>query len=393
MATLAAQISDTGVTAPDFQDILQQLRIMYWGIYGSDALLDPDTQDGQFLSSLAQAIFDCNQNVINVYASFAPSTARGVQLSRLVKLNGLRRSVPTNSEAVVTIVGVVGSQIINGAVGPSDAGSSTSWALPALVTIPIAGTIDVTATASDPGNIPAGANTLTRILTPTLGWQSVTNAQAATPGQPVETDAQLRVRQSRSVALPSLTVLEGIFAAVDAVAGVSRLQIYENDDDVADANGLISHSIAVVVNGGDVTAVASAIALKKAPGGGTNGTTSVIVTDSNGVPNTIKFYELSVVPLKIQINIHPLVGYVSTIGDTMKQAVVDFINGLDIGEDSYLARLYTPANFNGVGPGATYVVTAITQAKLAGGLAAADVVIAFNEGASLDISQVTLVLV
>lgn len=392
MATVAAQITSTGITAPNYSDILQQLKIVYWAIYGSDAVLDPDSQDGQFLAELAQAIFDCNQNVIDIYASFAPSTARGVQLSRLVKLNGLRRSVPTNSQAVVSIGGTVGTSIVNGVVG-DNANLGTQWALPALVVIPIAGTVDVTATATTPGATPAAPGSLTKILTPTLGWQTVTNAVLASPGQAVETDAQLRVRQSKSVALPAMTVLEGIFAVVDAVVGVSRLKIYENSDDVNNSDGLTPHSISVIVAGGDATAIATAIALKKTPGGRTNGTTSVIVTDKNGVPNTIRFYPLTTVPLKMQISVHPLVGYVSTTGDLLKQTVVDFVNGFDIGEDSYLARLYSPANLSGAGLGSTFVVTAITQAKVAGALAAADVVIAFNEGATLDLSQVTLVLV
>lgn len=391
MATVAAQISLTGIIAPDYLDILQELRIMYWGIYGSDAILDPDSQDGQFLATLAQAIFDCNQNVIDMYASFAPSTARGIQLSRLVKLNGLRRSTPTNSQAIVTIGGVVGTQIINGVVG-DNANLGTKWNLPTLVEIPIAGTIDVTATAADPGDVPAGAATLTEIITPTSGWQTVTNLDNAAPGQPIETDAQLRIRQSASVALPAQTILEGIFAGVDAVTGVSRLRIYENDDDVT-VDAIEPHSISVVVSGGDATEIAQAIALKKSPGGRTNGTTSQVVTDRNGVPNTIRFYELTIVNLKAQITIHPLTGYVSTTGDSLRQAVVDFINGFSIGEDSYLARLYSPANLTGTGLGSTFVVTDIKQAKVANALASADVVIQFNEGSQIDLDHTTLVLV
>jgi hypothetical protein len=254
----------------------------------------------------------------------------------------------------------------------------------------------VTATCEGPGDILAGHDTLTDILTPTLGWQSVTNgANDTTPGQPVETDAALRLRQTQSVALPSQAIIDGVQAAVAAVNGVTRLQVYENDTDVTDGNGIPSHSISVVVSGGDVGQVATAIALKKPPGTGTYGTTSEIVFDSRGVPRTIRFYELTTVRLRVQINIHPLpgAGYVSTTGDALKQAVVDFINSLDIGEDSYTARMSSPANTGGTGLGATYVVTAITQARDANALSAADVAIAFNEGATLVLADVALVIV
>ncbi len=392
MATIAAQISSTGILAPDYSNILQQLKIVYWSIYGSDAILDNDSQDGQFLAVLAQAIFDCNQTTINVYNAFSPATARGVQLSSLVKLNGLRRATATNSEVIVTLTGDVGTQIIEGIVG-DNLSLGTRWFLPTLVIIPISGEVAVTATAEFAGDIAATIGSITEILTPTLGWQTVTNEGAAVLGQPIETDSELRLRQSKSTALPAMTVLEGIYAAVSAVNGVERLMIYENSEDVADVNGIPPHSICVVMSGGDVTEIAEAIALKKSPGVGTYGTTLVVVEDRNGVPNNIRLYELTKVPLRVRVDIHPLAGYVSTTGDLLKQAVVDFINGLEIGEDSYLARLYTPANTGGVGLGATYVVLAITQAKDNGDpLLAADIPITFQQGTTLSLDDVILVL-
>lgn len=394
MATVAVQITSTGAVGPSYADILQEFRIIYWSIYGSDAVLDPDSQDGQFLATLAQAVFDCDQSVINVYNSFSPTTARSVGLSNLVKLNGLRRAVPTNSQVPVVVVGTIGTQILDGIVGDS-VNLNTRWALPALVVIPDLGSIEVTATCTTDGAVVAAPGTITNILTPTSGWQTVNNVDAAEPGQPVESDASLRVRQGQSVALPSLTILDGIYAVVNAVAGVSRLRIYENDDDIPDADGIPDHSIAVVVSGGDVQQVAGAIALKKSPGARTYGTTSIVVFDSKGVPNTIRFFELSSAQLVMQISIHPLPGsgYVSTTGNLLKQSVVDFVNAFLIGEDSYLSRLYGPASLGGVDLGATYVVTEILQARVGNPLAAGDVAVLFNEGTAMSINDVNLVLV
>lgn len=391
MATIAAQISDTGIQGPDYANVLQQLKIVYWSIYGSDAVLDDDSQDGEFLAVLAQAIFDCNQTAIDIYNAFSPSTARGVQLSILVKLNGLRRAVATNSEVVLVITGEVGRQIENGIVG-DNLNLGTRWLLPTLVIIPITGEITVTATAESVGDVTAPINSLNQILTPTLGWQTVTNPTPPTPGQPVETDAQLRVRQQRSTALPAITILEGIEASVAAVPGVNRLTIYENDDDTPDTDGIPAHTIAVVVSGGDVQEIANAIALKKAPGVGTHGTTVVTVEDQRGVPNTIRFFELSNVDMKVRVDIRPLQGYVSTTGEQLRQTVTDFINALLIGEDSYTNRLYSPANLGGTGLGATFVILNIQQARIADALSTDDVEILYNEGATIDISDVTLVL-
>lgn len=391
MATLSAQVSITGITAPDYADILQQLRISYWGIYGSDADLDDDTQDGQFLAILAQIIHDCNQTAIAVFNAFSPATAQGVGLSNVIKINGLRRNIPTNSQSPVVIGGQVGTQINNGRVG-DNLNLGTTWNLPTLVTIPVEGVVTVTATCASAGSVDAAAGTLTVILTPTRGWQTVTNPDEAAPGLPVENDATLRLRQSKSVALPALTILESIFAAVDAVQGVGRLRIYENDADVTDGNGIPDHSIAVVSSGGDVTQIATAIANEKSPGTGTYGTTVVVVEDQNGVPNTIRFFELTESSLIFEIDVTALAGYVSTTGDLLKQSLADFVNAYGIGETSYTSRAYSPANLGGAGLGATFVVTAIKQARTGNVLGTANIVAVFNEAFTLSLGNINLVV-
>lgn len=389
MATLAAQIGPNGISAPDYADIFRQLQNAFWSIYGTDADLDADSQDGQLIGVFAQAIYDANQLAIATYNAYSPSTAQGAGLASIVKINGLTKQVPSNSEAVVTISGQTG-RVINGGVVGDSLKLNTQWELPGTVTIPDSGTIDVTATCTQPGAVTAAAGSLTVILTPTLGWQSVTNAAEAAPGQPVESDAALRSRQSQSTALPALAITEAMYAALAAVPAVSRLQIYENPGDVPDDDGIPEHSISVVVLGGDVQTIANTIALSKTPGTGTYGSISELVIDQNGAPSTINFYELAIVSLSVHVTIKALPGYNSAIGDALKASVVAFLNGLTIGEDSYLARLYSPANMGGVGDGATYFVTAITQARDGGSLLPADVVIAFNEAGSCALADVSL---
>lgn len=390
MATVAAQVSDTGIIAPSYADILQQLKIAFWGIYGADAKLDDDSQDGQWLAIIAQGIHDANQTAIAVYNSFSPATAQASALSRMVRINGIARLVASNSQAVVSIGGVVGTIINNGIIGDA-LNLGTQWTLPAVVVIPDAGTVDVTATCTTPGAVSGSAASLTKILTPTSGWQSVTNLLDATLGNPVESDAALRRRQSNSTARPAKTVLETIFGTVAELGGVSRVQVYENDNDAPDANGIPGHAIAVVVEGGDVTEISTAIARTKCPGCNTAGSTAVTVTDDNGVPDVVRYYPLTSVSMDVEVTIQPLTGYVTSTGTAVRQAVADYLNSLEIGEDSYRNRLFTPANLSGIGLGATFVVTNIRQARHGNALGIADIVIAFNEATFGDIANMTLV--
>jgi uncharacterized phage protein gp47/JayE len=391
VATLAAQIGPDGISAPSYADIYRQLQNGFWSIYGTDANLDPDSQDGQFIAIFAQAIYDLNQLAIADYNARSPVTAQGAGLSSLVKINGLTRQSPSNSSADVTVVGQTGT-VINGGLVGDNAGLNTQWALPPTVTIPDAGQIVVTATCTTEGAISAAPATLTEILTPTLGWQTVTNADSAAIGQPVESDAALRTRQAASTAVSAETVLEAIYGAVDAVPGVSRLAIYENDTDATDVDNLPPHSIAVVTLGGDAQTIANTIAQKKAATG-TYGTVSELVIDQNGVPLTINFSPLSLVPVRVNVSVRAFPGYSTAIGNSIQAAVAAFINGLDIGEDSYLARLYSPANLGGEGDGAKFVVTAITQARDADGLAAVDLPMAFDEAATCTADAVTITTV
>ncbi len=80
----------------------------YRGIYGQDIYLGADSQDGQFMALLANAIHDCNGQTLSVYNAYSPSTAQGNGLSSVVKINGIRRKSATYSTCDFLCVGQVG---------------------------------------------------------------------------------------------------------------------------------------------------------------------------------------------------------------------------------------------------------------------------------------------
>ncbi|AMG44728.1 hypothetical protein AL520_09315 [Achromobacter xylosoxidans] len=385
----AAVISATGITAPSYQEILDFLKAQYQSIYGADVYLEPDSQDGQFLSILAMAINDTNNAAIQVFTSFSPSTAQGAALSSNVKINGIARAVASFSSCDVVIVGQAGTIITGGAI--QDDQLQNRWNLPETVVIPLTGQITVTATCTSIGAVSAPAGSLTKIATPTRGWQSVTNPAMATPGNPVEVDGTLRLRQAVSVALPSRTVLEGTVGAVASVDGVVRYRAYENDTSSTDSNGIPSHSISVVVDGGDAMEIAEAIAAKKTPGTGTYGTTTEIVTDIYGIAHPISFFRPSDAAITAAVTIKALTGYTTTVGDAIKQAIAEYVNGLEIGGGASGSVEWGDAitAANAVGGGVVFKLAALTLSG-PGGAGTPDVSLAFNEAASMTAADVTL---
>jgi len=383
-------VDATGFHYPDYPTVLQYLTEEYRTIYGADTYLEADSQDGQWIAIQALAIFDTIQVAAAVYSSFSPLSAQADALSRNVKINGIRRRVATHSTADLLIIGVSGTQITS---GQAEDTLGQKWDLPTSVTIPPGGSVTVTATAVEIGSISASANSIIKIATPTLGWQSVTNMVAATTGDPVETDAELRRRQSSSTALPSLSVLDGTIGAVASVPGVSRFRGYENDTSLIDANGIPPHSIAIVAEGGDQQAIGDAIAVKKTPGTGTYGTTAVTTVDQYGIPNLINFFRPTPATIGVEVTIQSLAGYTSGFASLIKDAVSETIKSLEIGDDILITKLYVPANLPGLAAGTSFYITQLRIKKNAGAFGTANLTLAFNEVAECDPSIDVTVIV
>jgi uncharacterized phage protein gp47/JayE len=382
LPTLCAQVTPSGISAPTYAEILESLRESFREIYGADAYIDADSQDGQLLAVFALAISDANQVAIAVFNAFSPTYAQGAGLSSLVKINGIARQVPSFSTATGTVVGVVGTIIEDGVVADEN---GNLWNLPASVTIPVEGEVEVTITSQEPGAIIAPAGTINVISTPTLGWQSFESTTDALAGNPVESDGTLRARQAVSTSIPAQTPLDSVYSALANLDGVGRLKVYENYTNSTDGNGIPAHSICVVISGGDVTEIAETIGQKKTPGASTYGTTSADYVDPiTGITYEIDFFVLATDTIKIAITGDALPGYVATTGETIKQSMADYINSLDIGEDVEYLRLFVPAYMNGSALGMTYQISGMTIAIGAGTPGTTDLPIDFNKAAICD---------
>lgn len=79
------------------------------------------------------------------------------------------------------------------------------------------------------GPIAVPANSLTEILSPVAGWQSLTNLEAGVTGRFQETDAELRLRRAQSLKVLGAATVEAIRSRLlQEVPGVSSVTIFEN---------------------------------------------------------------------------------------------------------------------------------------------------------------------
>jgi len=377
MAYFSPYIDETGLHLPTYSDIRDQLISDAKNIFGQDIYLEIDSQDYQWISSVAEKIYDSFQLLQQVYNSRSPQTSVGVALDSMVKLNGLSRKSGTPSTCLVTITGTAGTIINNGAVADIN---YNKWNLPTSVTIPVGGIIDVTATCQTEGTIVANIGDITTITTPTYATTSVYNLVAAVVGTNQETDSELRARQSVSTSILSKTLLEGTKATLLAVSNVTRLAVYENDTNSTDSDGLPAHSITCVVEGGTDTDVATAIYLNKGIGAYTNGDQEITITDSFGQDTVIRFYRPTYKSIDVVVNVKALTGYTTDITAQIKQNLVDYLNGMQIGDNLSISSLWgisltampdlkTPM----------FSITSLTAGLHGGSQGTSDIVISYKE--------------
>lgn len=338
MTYTAPAITSSGLTIPLYADILADLISLAKSIYGDDIYLGNDSMDYQFLSILALKISDDYNTAQLVYNNRSPATAIGSALDAVVKINGIARKAASYSTCEVTLTGTYGATITGGIVADV---AGYLWTLPTPITFPVSGTMTVSATCQTIGAITATIGQISTISTPTQGWTSVTNTVAAVAGTAAETDSSLRSRQAISTELPSQALLGGTIAGIASVSNVSRYRVYENDTNVTDSNGIPSHSISAIVDGGTDTDIANEIYYRKNGGCGTYGTTTVNVADPTyGTTTAIKFYRPTYVPIFATLGVHPLAGYTTANTTSIQTAITTYLNSLSIGEELTISALW-----------------------------------------------------
>lgn len=199
--------------------------------------------------------------------------------------------------------------------------------------------------AVNAGPIEQPANTIDTILTPMLGWDSVINPVAATPGEDRETDEELRLRFRNGKFDRATNTYDAIYSALINLDNVTEVTIYENDTSVVDGNGVPAHSFLPIVSGGLSQAIGNAIWENKPTGILSYGNTSVSVTDIQGGTHTVSFSRPNPVVIYISIDITTDVNFPANGNDLIKSNLISYFQAnFGTGDDVIYSRLYTPIN-------------------------------------------------
>lgn len=200
----------------------------------------------------------------------------------------------------------------------------------------------VEATATNQGEVEADAYSLTSIQSPVNGWLAVYNPFDALVGQSTQTDEELRAAYRERLNFKGSATLNAMLASVYLVDGVKYVSVRQN---TANASSTIpANSFAVTVLGGRRDDIAQAIFDNTPLGILSYGTEQGNAVDINGNNYTVSFSRPEYVPIAIRISLTEQSGFTDGDYNRIRQNIIDYFNGFEVGSSVTYSRLYSPIN-------------------------------------------------
>lgn len=328
MADLTGYTTQEGVIIPDTSDLQQEVQQEYVSALGDDLDLSPETPQGRLIEAetlCRKAVLDNNALIAN---TLNPNTSFGVFLDALCAMTGTVRATATRTAVLCTLTGSPGTLVPAGSQARTKAGDMFS--LVNDTTIPASGSVQSYFEAAETGAVACQVDTLTQIVTPVTGWETVNNPTAAVLGTEEESDSSLRAKRQQQL-YRGEALLQAIISSVRQVEGVLSVYGYENYTNAiqtVDGISIQPHSIYIVVDGGEDADIAQAIFEHKSLGCGYTGTEEVTVTDALGTPYEVAFNRPDYQPVQINVTVTaPGTSVTADIQQSVKDALSAWANG------------------------------------------------------------------
>ncbi|MEZ5691202.1 MAG: baseplate J/gp47 family protein [Rickettsiales bacterium] len=341
------KIDADGLSVKSLSEIKTSLENGMKGIFGSDINIEQNSPDGQLINIFAQAAVDIRELAVSINSGFDPNQASGRVLDERVTLNNIIRKAGTYTIQPISITvdrNVYLSGLDADFNNPDGAGytiqdsAGNRFILIDSVTL-VAGTTSKNFRAENIGQTLTTINTITTPVTSVLGVTAINNPSSAiTIGEDEETDAALRLRRERSVAINSSGYLNGLNGLLLSIDGVTDVKIHENPTGSVDSNSIPAHGVWVVIDGGANSDIANAIYQKKSYGCALKGSVSVNIDTESGEVFIAKFDRPTAENIYIRFDIQPVLSGAVFDQALIKNSVIDSLS-FNIGEYSETSSL------------------------------------------------------
>lgn len=329
-------ITEEGFIVKPREVIVTDINNRFQTAFGTSFDVSPSSPDGQVIGIMADAIYESWLREEAAFNNFVPSKAFGQGLDDLVAINGISRIVNKPTTVLCTLSGTSGVIVPAGSIVETIEGlqftTNTTAAIPN----------DVTATCTTLGAIPVDANEVVVISTqnPIVGWTGVDNLEEGVTGIVRQTNAELRAYRNSNTISRGVHTVDAIYQAV-ANLNLSHIFVDNNDTDGV-VGGVPARTIHVVVEGGNRQEIAQAIFQNLPAAVPTYGSITEVVLDSQGHPHNINFDRPTEVLVEVNAVLSLSAGAASNTLELVQQAIIDYINNLNVGEDLDWSSLFCP---------------------------------------------------
>lgn len=326
-----------GLTAKGFRrkryaDIIAEKEARARALFGENVNLSEASPLGQFIRLNAWEESLVWEMAEDVYNAAYVDTSTGIQLDRVAQRIGIRRRPAQRATGAVVFLGDDSTEIPAGFRVAT--GDDIEFETTEAVTIS-GGTATAPIRAvesSTGGNVPA--NTVTEIINPTAGIDSVTNPAPTSGGRNKETDAELRERYLQSVARGGASTIDSIRASLLDTPGVRAALVAVNNT-MEMVDGRPPKSFECYVLGGDPEDVARTILETGAAGIQPYGTEQVTVKDASGQDQVIGFTYAVEVDIHVRVTVTKTVEYPLDGDGRIRTEIIKHIGGADVDGQVY----------------------------------------------------------
>lgn len=328
MAELYEYISTQGLILPDTDSVKAEVQAKFREALGNDLSLEDSTPQGRLIDAITQMRMEVLRTCAAIANVINPNLSYGSYLDAICALTGCVRRAATRSTVIATLGGTEGTVIPAGSLAETIAGDV--FYSENEVTIGETGTVEAVFLSQETGEIPCAEGALTTIQTTVLGWETITNANAAVLGRNEESDTDLKVRRLETLynGRGFIGDVQSRLSNIDNVRSYIVRQNNKNKNININNITLKPHSVYACVYGGTDQDVAMALYNSVPAGCDYTGNTTVTVTDPyNQQEYEVSFDRPSVIQIDVKVYIKKDTGTGDVTG-AVKQAVVDYENGL-----------------------------------------------------------------
>lgn len=319
-------LTSTGFVPRTLAESVTALSTALRSTISSKLVLTERTVIGNVMNILADHIDQVEGLQGEVYNAFDPDNATDDRVVALNLLRGVPRRGAEKGRVTATINLDAGGSIAAGGLVAHVVGDETNrWVNKLEIPAHGSGDIDLVFESEAAGSqyiAPAGS--LSEIATPVSGWNSITNALDAVAGTDIEPIERLRLRGELATASGGSRTRNALRAQLVNLDGVLSAEVFENQTDAVDANGLPPKSFRAVVwdgipNAVNNDAIAQVILDFQAEGILSDGNLKGTAVDDAFGNVTVPFRRATASQITVSINVTSAVGVSE---DDVKDAII-----------------------------------------------------------------------